>query len=160
MPIKTFHGDSIPFPLVSVVIPARNEESNISRTLRGITRQCPSQTELQVIVVDDGSSDRTAVKAKRAGATVVSLPKKISGGNPAIARNVGFNPSQGDPLIFLDGNRVPREGWLNTLLKSHRKGVEFVGGSFGKPDNLTLTVQCDYYCGWYHHHPDRPIVGL
>jgi glycosyltransferase involved in cell wall biosynthesis len=45
------------FPLVSVVIPALNEESNIGRVVRSIFSQCPYGTELEVIVVDDGSGE-------------------------------------------------------------------------------------------------------
>ena len=60
------------YPLVSVIIPARNEESRIGKIVRTVIRQCPD-VDVEVIVVDDGSSDRTALEAQDAGATVVKL---------------------------------------------------------------------------------------
>ncbi|HEY6331010.1 MAG TPA: glycosyltransferase family 2 protein, partial [Blastocatellia bacterium] len=55
---------------VSVVIPALNEEEVIGRTVRAI----PRGIALEIIVVDNGSTDRTAEEARNAGARVISEP--------------------------------------------------------------------------------------
>ena len=148
--------DSHSFSLISIVIPARNEEVNIATVVRSVMRQCPAGAKLEVIVVDDDSSDRTAAEAQRAGASVLTLSNKDNGGNPGAARNQGAAASRGDPIIFLDADCRPRDGWLEALLAAHRKGVHVSGGSLALPPGLPLTARCDYYCGWYHVHPRRP----
>jgi glycosyltransferase involved in cell wall biosynthesis len=143
------------FPLVSVVIPALNEESNIGRVVRSIFSQCPYGTELEVIVVDDGSCDKTVEEAKEAGATVLAYEGEDNGGNPAAARNRGIRLARGDPLIFLDADCVPVDGWLQALLAAHQAGAVIVGGSLELPPGLPWIARCDYYCGWYLVHPRR-----
>jgi len=145
-----------PFPLVSVVIPARNEAPRIGEVVRLVRAQAPAGTELEVIVVDDASDDATAARAEAAGATVVRLPPRAGGGNPAVARNRGAAESRGDPIVFLDSDCTPRAGWLAALLRTHAAGIDVVGGSLGLPPGLPASARCDYYCGWYHVHPGRP----
>ena len=57
--------------LISVVIPARNEAGGIGELVRDVLAQRPAGMELEVIVVDDGSSDPTVGRARAAGATVL-----------------------------------------------------------------------------------------
>jgi glycosyltransferase involved in cell wall biosynthesis len=56
-----------------VTIPALNEEKTIAQVIAGIPRDIPGVDEVEVIVMNDGSTDRTAEVAKRAGAIVVNL---------------------------------------------------------------------------------------
>lgn len=154
-----FHPDKNPnavFPRVSVVIPCRNEERTIGDLVRMVAAQKPDGCELEIIVVNDGSTDRTAACARDAGAKLLEIPRQPEGGNPAAARNRGAEISTGDPIIFLDSDCTPRRGWLATLLRAHSDGVEVVGGSLGLPKGLSWTARCDYYAGWYHVHPARP----
>lgn len=144
------------FPLVSVIIPARNEESLIGTVVRHVIRQCPIGVQIEVIVVDDGSSDRTVLEAQNAGATVVDLLREGKSGNPAAARNSGARISKGDPLIFLDADCVPLDGWLQAILLAHQAGNVIVGGALELPPGLSFTARCDYYCGWYLVHPKCP----
>src|SRR5436190_21071034 len=58
---------------LAVTIPAQNEEKTIGLVIAGIPRNIPGITELEVIVMNDGSTDRTAQIAERAGALVVNL---------------------------------------------------------------------------------------
>ena len=143
------------FPLVSVIIPARNEESLIGTVVRNVIRQRPDGGDVEVIVVDDSSSDRTALEAQNAGATVLDLSKEGTRGNPAAARNCGARLAIGDPLVFLDADCVPLDGWLKALLLAHQAGEVIVGGALELPPGLSFTARCDYYCGWYLVHPKR-----
>ncbi len=143
------------FPLVSVVIPARNEEIHIHRVVRSVLGQCPAGSGIEVIVSDDGSTDRTVEEARRAGARVVEAGRDGRGGNPAAARNRGASVASGNPLIFLDADCVPGEGWLESILAAHANGETVVGGSLELPPGLPATARCDYYCGWYLVHPGR-----
>lgn len=105
-------------PRVSIIIPARDEEANIADLLDSIAIQSTSPHE--VIVVDDGSSDRTAAVASRKGATVIkpgSLPEGWKGKPWACQQ--GAEASTGDWLLFLDAD------------------VRLLDGAFGKIAALT-----------------------
>ena len=123
--------------------------------MRRVFAQRLPDIEVEVIVVDDGSDDGTRQEAINAGATVLSLGNETGGGNPAIARNRGAEASRGDPIIFLDCDCLPAEGWLRELLRYHYRGIDAVGGSLELPTGLSVMARCDYYCGWYHVHPKR-----
>jgi glycosyltransferase involved in cell wall biosynthesis len=141
--------------LVSVVIPARNEARAIGPLIDAVQSQGWAEVALEVIVVDDGSTDDTAGAARRAGARVLVL-QAGEGGNPAVARNRGAHLAQGDPIVFLDADCTPAPGWLGFLLRTHDAGAAVVGGSLDLPPHLPATARCDYYCGWYHVHSRRP----
>lgn len=147
------------FPLISIVIPCRNEEASIAHVIGLVKAQKPADSELEIIVVDDASTDRTVEVAEAAGAKVLRIPAKPSGGNPAAARNQGARISQGDPIIFLDSDCTPHPGWLENLLAVHKRGIEVAGGSLGLPPGLSYSARCDYYGGWYHVHP-RAVAGF
>lgn len=93
-------GDDSPYPLVSIIIPTYNRAS----FLREAVDSALSQTypNLEVIVVDDGSTDETgAVLSEYAGQ--VHAVYQGNRGLPA-ARNVGVEASQGQFLVFLDSD--------------------------------------------------------
>lgn len=138
---------------ISVIIPAHNEAAFVPRVVRALLDQRPPGAELEVIVVDDASTDGTAEAARAAGARVLELS---TGGNPAAARNRGAAIATGDPLIFLDADCVPASGWLTALLSAHDRGATVVGGALDLPPGLPATARCDYYCGWYLVHSRRP----
>jgi glycosyltransferase involved in cell wall biosynthesis len=142
--------------VVSVVIPAHNDGKTIEATVRAVLAQAPAGTDLEVIVVDDGSTDDTRAAAERAGARVLQRSGVGAGGNPAAARNLGARKSRGDPIIFLDSDCTPLAGWLDALLAAHDRGEVIVGGALDLPPGLPWSARCDYYCGWYLIHSARP----
>jgi glycosyltransferase involved in cell wall biosynthesis len=140
--------------LVSVVIPARNVAASIGGLVRAVSAHATADEALEVIVVDDGSTDGTARAAAAAGARVVERPR--GSGNPAIARNLGASCARGDPVVFLDADCRPTPEWLGRLLAGHATGAAVVGGSLDLPPGLPAVARCDYYCGCYHVHSRRP----
>jgi glycosyltransferase involved in cell wall biosynthesis len=141
---------------VSVIIPVRNEAGTIGRLVASVLEQSPPSWSTEVVVVDDGSDDGTAEAARGAGARVLELGVRPDGGNPAAARNRGARIAAGDPLVFLDADCLPADGWLGRLLAGHDTGAAVVGGALDLPDGLPAMARCDYYCGWYHVHSRRP----
>ncbi|MBA4096540.1 MAG: hypothetical protein C0484_07215 [Rhodospirillum sp.] len=109
-------------PLVSVVVPAFNAAKTISDTLRSISRQ--TYTALEIVVVDDGSTDETADLARRYGATdsrvrVVTKPN----GGVASARNAGIRCTAGAFVAFIDADDL----WHPTKIAKQLK-VLLAGG--------------------------------
>jgi glycosyltransferase involved in cell wall biosynthesis len=141
---------------VSVVIPARNEGRSITHLIQSVRQQAPAGWTVEIVLVDDGSTDDTPVRARAAGARVLELGRRPGGGNPAVARNRGALSASGDPLVFLDADCLPAPGWLARLLAAHDAGAAVVGGALDLPDGLSPMARCDYYCGWYHVHSRRP----
>lgn len=84
----------------SVVVPAYNDERTLEATLRSVVGQ--TLRPLEVVVVDDGSSDRTAEIAAMFGAPVRVIRK--SNGGTASARNRGILECSGDVVCFLDAD--------------------------------------------------------
>lgn len=142
--------------LVSVIVPAHDEVATIGSVVRAVLAQARPGRDVEVIVADDASTDGTVEAAGTAGANVVRLDAARSGGNPAAARNAGAAVAAGDPLIFLDADCTPLDGWLDALLASHDRGAVVVGGALELPPGLSLSARCDYYCGCYVIHPRRP----
>ena len=84
--------------MVSAIIPAHDEEERLGETLRALATVNGID---QVIVVDDGSTDATAVVAEAAGADVMKLERRRGKG---AAMNAGAAASSGDILLFLDAD--------------------------------------------------------
>jgi glycosyltransferase involved in cell wall biosynthesis len=101
---------------VAFVIPARNEERYLKECLDSIAAQGTGLgLVLSSLVVDNGSSDRTSDIATASKVTVL----KITGCNPAKARNIGARNTQSDVIVFVDADCVLPKGWLE-------KGVQFL----------------------------------
>lgn len=83
---------------VSVIIPAYNEEKTVARIIAAANKL---NYVNEVIVVDDGSYDKTADEAKFAGATVISHASNQGKGS---AIKTGFKHSSGDIIAFIDGD--------------------------------------------------------
>jgi glycosyltransferase involved in cell wall biosynthesis len=90
-------GDS---KLISVVIPVYNCERYLSEAIESVQRQ--SYKPIEIIVVDDGSADRSGEIAKRFGSSITYVLQLHRG--IAAARNAGINMSKGAFLAFLDAD--------------------------------------------------------
>jgi hypothetical protein len=117
-------------PVVSIVVPARNEEACLGLCLQSLTTQTGVSFEL--IVVDDGSTDRTREIAESfSGVHVVDplpLPPNWTGKNHAMA--AGAAVSQGDWLLFTDADTAHKPGSLaRAVAEAQRQGVSLLSYS-------------------------------
>lgn len=105
---------------VSVVIPARNEAASLPALLTSLGAQARPADE--VIVVDDESTDDTALVAARHGATVIAAPDRPDGwlGKPW-ACAAGARAAEGDLLVFLDADVSLGPDALTRLMGAHAR---------------------------------------
>lgn len=103
-------------PLVSVVIPARNEEKWIADCLESVLRD--SYPHKEVVVVNDGSTDSTGEILKGFPVTVVRNEKPVG---PGSARNIGVKRAKGEIIVFLDAHCiVDDDHWIEKFLRFFR----------------------------------------
>jgi glycosyltransferase involved in cell wall biosynthesis len=125
--------------MLSVVIPALNEEEPIADVVRGcLTTGLPAE----VIVVDNGSTDRTADRAREAGAKVVSEP--APGYGRACAAGIRALAPECDIVVFLDGDGSDCPEFMPQLVDPIRRGdLDFVIGSRtrGKRERGSMNFQ-------------------
>ncbi|MBK8010778.1 MAG: glycosyltransferase [Deltaproteobacteria bacterium] len=106
----------------SIIIRTLNEARHLPKLLTAIRKQATSGLDVEVIVVDSGSTDRTVSIAKEAGARLVFIDKaEFSFGR---SLNRGCEAAQGDYLIFVSGHCIPvDEHWLAKLVQPIRDVV-------------------------------------
>ncbi len=129
--------------LITVVIPARDEEDLIGEQLDALAAQV-YEGRWEVVVVDDGSRDGTRrVASGRSG----SLPdlRIVDGGGRGLsaARNLGVREAGGDLVAFCDADDVVVSGWLAALAAA-APGSHIVGGPL---EHLRLN-QSELLRGW------------
>ena len=125
--------------MISVIIPALNEEEPIA----AVVRDCLT-TGLtgEVIVVDNGSSDQTAERARAAGAKVVSEPGP--GYGRACAAGIRALSAESDIVVFLDGDGSDCPEFMPQLVEPIQRGEQdFVIGSRtrGKRERGSMNFQ-------------------
>lgn len=114
---------------LSVIIPARNEEETLPMVLGDLNAVIPTLHgyEVEAIVVDDRSTDRTAEIARALGARVVQNTSGRSG--KGMALRAGFEAATGDLLVMLDADYSHRAEELPIFLEAMKPGVGLVIGS-------------------------------
>lgn len=126
-------------PIVSVIVPARNEEASLHTCLQSLVSQ--KGVAFEIIVVDDHSTDRTREIASSFASQVVRvieanpLPKGWSGKNNAVI--AGTRAAHGEWLLFTDADTIHLPGSLaRSLQEANRRGVAMLSYS---PEQMVQT---------------------
>jgi glycosyltransferase involved in cell wall biosynthesis len=110
--------------MISFVIPAYNEELELSSTLAAIRAAASGAAQpCEIIVVDDASTDATPEIAEQGGARVLSIQRR----QIAAARNAGGRVAQGEYLFFVDADTRINRMHITEAISALEAG--YVGGS-------------------------------
>lgn len=132
---------------VSVIIPVRDDAGFLRECLQALAAQ--TVAPLEIIVVDNASSDATADVAREFGARVITQREL---GIP-ISSATGYDAARGSILARLDSDSVPHERWVETvveILDAHPEAVAVTGsGVLTDPDGEEHHGFGSVYFGWY-----------
>jgi len=115
--------------VISIVIPVKNGGADLARCLDGIGAQVVDE-EVEIVVIDSGSTDGSVEEARERGAIVREIPaREFSHG---ASRNLGASLASGELLVFISQDAYPvNERWLERLTGPLR-GEPLVGGVYGR----------------------------
>lgn len=133
---------------VSVVIPCLNEEGSIEECVRLARAAFPDEPALEVLVVDNGSKDRSKELATKAGARVIEEEKRGYGA----AILAGLKAAQGEFIVIGDADNTYDFKDGKALVEELKKGAEFAIGDRinGKVDPGAMP--------WLHQHLGTPVL--
>jgi glycosyltransferase involved in cell wall biosynthesis len=138
----------MPTPLVSAIVDTFNHEEFVEQALNSVLGQGFSPADLEILVVDDGSTDRT-LEVLRKFADRVRILQKQNGGQ-ASAFNEAIPQARGEIVAFLDGDDWWASGKLSRVVEVFEKepGVGVVGHGYYEYDqntgrSVTVVPGCD-----------------
>ncbi len=103
---------------VSIVIPTYNSWHTLERCLHALFHQTDCQTDYEIIIVDDGSTDETAERIPQLAEQHPRIryfqqPNR----GPATARNLGAREARGELILFTDADCEPTPDWISEMVK-------------------------------------------
>src|SRR6185436_629578 len=144
-------------PVLSVVVPAHNNERTLPRVLAALAASTLPRESWELIVVDDGSRDGTDVVAATHADVVVRL--NGDGRGPAYARNRGVEFARGEIVVFVDADVCVHPDALEQFLAEFRVG-DVVGAVFGSYDlNPPAPGFVSQYRNLLHHYHHQTNAG-
>ena len=130
---------------VSIIIPAFNARQTVSACLHACQNQrLPANVQLEIILVDDGSSDDTAALAEGAGVPPI---RHATQQGAAAARNSGLAAATGEIILFTDADCVPTPNWVSEMIRPFAHST--ISGAKGiyatnQPQLVARFVQVEY----------------
>jgi glycosyltransferase involved in cell wall biosynthesis len=113
-------------PLVSIIVAVFNEEKYLNRCLQSLKNQ--SYKDIEIIIVDDGSTDKSRNIIKQYNVKYLS----ISHSGPGVARNKGAQAAKGEILVFVDADMYYDKEYIKELVKPIVK--KNICGTFSKEE--------------------------
>lgn len=127
--IPPFTATSSPASIIiSVIIPARNEERNIAALLEALNQQTYPADQLEIIVVDDHSTDKTTeIVAQFAHVKLIRLKEDSINSYKKKAIETGIAAASGEMIVTTDADCIPPRQWLQTIASFRQStGAAFI----------------------------------
>ena len=113
------------FPMVSIVIAARNEEKNIKQCLEKCVNQAYPSIKFEIVVVNDRSEDKTAKIIKKFAIdyknvrliNIEALPAEYKNSGKKYALKQGIENSKGEIILLTDADCLPKTGWIKGIVQ-------------------------------------------
>jgi glycosyltransferase involved in cell wall biosynthesis len=147
--------------LMSVVIPAKNEEITIAKCIQGAINALKSIESWEIILVDSYSTDNTVEIAKQFPIRILRLKKKWFK-SPHAGRYIGTINSFGKYIFFLDADMIVAEGWIEAALDALKKedklaGVTGIMYNVFPHENLNKEHRINHPVGYVEYLPGPSI---
>jgi glycosyltransferase involved in cell wall biosynthesis len=135
-------------PLVSFLIPVLNDADNLARCLKAIEGQS-STVPVELIVLDNGSTDGSEDIARASGATVLQIPRvRVSA-----LRNEGIRVARAPWIALVDADNEIAPGWLSAAVRHFASSqMAALGCDYSAPPDGTWVQQL---YDAFRHHPRR-----
>jgi hypothetical protein len=137
-------------PVLSIVIPVRNDAARLAACLRRIRESAPADVPIEILVADNGSTDASAWVAERAGAIVL----RRAGQPVGALRNGPAAVARGDLLAFIDADHEIAREWIPAALAAMGDPSVAAAGAPYLPPSPATWVQRSY--NGLRRHPARP----
>lgn len=144
--------------LASVVIRTLNEEKYLTELLTSIRKQKCELVEVEIVIIDSGSTDRTLDIANNFDARITYIKKEEFTFGRSL--NMGCEFAKGDFLVFVSGHCIPAsESWLDELCKPliEEKAQYTYGRQIGR-DSTKFSEQC-HFDKWFPEYSKTPQEG-
>lgn len=111
-------------PLMSIIVPSKNEQDDIASTLELILEL--NYQNKEIIVVDDSNDDTPNIVNSFAGRGVKLIQRDVNTDGCCGARNLGMRMAKGEIVVIMNADVRPEKNFLNLILKHHLNGADYV----------------------------------
>jgi glycosyltransferase involved in cell wall biosynthesis len=153
-PTAIAQGVSTPAVIISIIIPALNEEKMIGRCLESLTRLAFARDQFEVLVVDNGSRDSTLAIAESFKDRLNLKVLQQAGVRISALRNLGAGTASGDILAFLDADCLAPADWLDRIFAlAPADGSGVLGAHYLLPEDSSWVGRT------WHRYQEAPKSG-
>ncbi len=137
-------------PRISIVVAARNEENNIEKCIQSLLKQTYPNNSYEIIIVDDGSTDKTASIVKSFAERFANIhllspmfdsAQKI--GRKPIALAKGIAHATGEIILTTDADCIVPPKWIEIIANHFEEDVVFVAGPVAECDTNTFFAKME-----------------
>ncbi|MGD1044680.1 MAG: glycosyltransferase [Bacteroidota bacterium] len=137
-------------PIVTVIVAARNEEKSISQCLQSLVQQTYPVNKYEIIIVDDGSTDKTApiVRSFSERCTsihLLSLPVGAERGTSRkpLAIAEGISHATGEIILTTDADCIAPPRWIEIMVNHLEENIAFVAGPVAEQSSKNFLSQLE-----------------
>ncbi|MBU1127367.1 glycosyltransferase family 2 protein [Patescibacteria group bacterium] len=131
-------------PGISVIVPAFNEEKNIASCIKALKNQSLDSSFYEIIVVNNASTDKTALVAQKMGVRVVNELQK----GYVFALDRGFREAREEYVAITDADTIVNKDWLKKIYEVFESDpkIGFVGGRSVWRPVVFLSILAEFIC--------------